>query len=73
MFIQRANILWLLVVRLSLIPNYLKERAARLCRYLYTDFREHLPSRHFGEWPLLEMRRVLLCGMLWAASSRGHM
>jgi hypothetical protein len=41
MFIRRTNILWLPVRRLSLIPNNPKGRAARLCRNLYTDFREH--------------------------------
>jgi hypothetical protein len=41
MFTRRPNILWLLARRLDLIPSYLKGRAARLCRKLYTDFREH--------------------------------
>jgi hypothetical protein len=45
MFTRRPNILWLLARRLDLIPSYLKGRAARLCRKLYTDFRERtLPA-----------------------------
>jgi hypothetical protein len=40
MFTRRPNILWLLARRLDLIPSYLKGRAARLCRDLYTDFHE---------------------------------
>ena len=48
-FTRRPNILWLPVRRLSLIPNYPKDQAARLCRDLYTDFRE-LP---LGTWWIL--------------------
>jgi hypothetical protein len=34
---------------------------------------ENTPSRHFGEYASVEMRRASLCGMLRGVSSKGHM